>query len=62
LKLPDEINGFYLDPDSNKIIKVNRLTEYDRFGVVKTHDQAKGIVAPTLHQVSCNSAFSFYQM
>ena len=44
-EFPEVINGFCLDQDSNRIIKVGGLTKYDRFGIVKTHKQAKGIQA-----------------
>jgi hypothetical protein len=45
LKLPDKITGFYLHSGLNKITKVGQASQDNQFGVVKTHKQAKGIVA-----------------
>jgi hypothetical protein len=45
LELPEKLDGFYLDSDSNKITKADRVANYERFGVAYSEEQAKGIQA-----------------
>ena len=45
LKLPDLVGGYILDINCNNISKVDAMIHTDRFGIVKTHDQAKGMAA-----------------
>ena len=52
LKLPDLVGGYILDINCNNISKVDAMTHNDRFGIVKTHDQVKGMAAfCTLSQI-----------
>ena len=45
LKMPDVISGFYLNREAGGIDGVSSVCGEDRFGVVDSHDQAKGIAA-----------------
>jgi hypothetical protein len=52
LKFPDLVGGFILDINCNKISEIGAMIHDDRFGIVKTHDQAKGMAAfCTLSQI-----------
>ena len=45
LKLPEKITGFYLHSGLNEISKVGQASNENRFGVVYSNEQAKGIAA-----------------
>jgi hypothetical protein len=45
LKLPDSISGYYLDHHCNEIAITDLRTDEDRFGIVNTLEQARGMVA-----------------
>jgi hypothetical protein len=45
MNLPDSITGFYLHSGLNEISKVGRASHDNRFGVVYSEKQAKGMVA-----------------
>ena len=45
LKMPEVINGFYLNRETGEIDKAASVLGEDRFGVAGSHDQAKGIAA-----------------
>jgi hypothetical protein len=45
LELPDKITGFYLHSGLNEISKVGQASNENRFGIVYSEEQAKGMAA-----------------